>query len=436
MPIRCHPALPAFPALVILHLAIAGAADWPQFGGPNRDGRAAPEGAGPLVSPWPDDGPGVSWVAKGLGSGFSSVSVSDGRVFTMGTDGPSESVIALDASDGRALWRHPLGGVFEKNSGDGPRGTPTVDPGSGTVLAMGGDGLLVCLDATSGTPRWSRQVFDEYDALPPRHGVRESVLVEGGLAVVTPGGAAATMVALDAATGDEAWRCQVPGRPRASYASPVAATLAGIRQIVALTDSGIIGVRAADGTLLWSDTTSSGNENCATPLVLEGDRVFYSTTGGSVLLHLRREAPGAEDAADIALSATVVYRTTALANHWGGVVTDGEHLWGMDGAELVCLRIGDGATRWRSRVKGGGNRTLNRHASIVLADGHLYLRGYRGRLALVEADPDTFVPRGGFLPPSADRREAPPGYAPVAIAEGRMFLRDDDQLSAYEIRPR
>ena len=120
------------------------AGEWPQWRGASRDGISTETG---LLKQWPSDGPAQLWKTNGLGNGYSTVSITKGRIFTMGLKGNREFVIALDAADGKPAWVQAHGGRFSNDRGDGPRGTPTVD--GDRLYALGGNGDLSCLETAT-----------------------------------------------------------------------------------------------------------------------------------------------------------------------------------------------------------------------------------------------------------------------------------------------
>src|SRR5258705_311339 len=126
---------------------------WPQWRGPNRDNISTETG---LLPTWPKDGPKLLWNSKvvndkkGIGRGYSSLSVAGGRIFTIGDRGKDDVVIALEESSGKELWATRI----DKGQGDGPRSTPTVD--GDRVYALSRQGQLACLDVASGQLRWSK----------------------------------------------------------------------------------------------------------------------------------------------------------------------------------------------------------------------------------------------------------------------------------------
>lgn len=196
----------------LLAVREAHADDWPQWRGPNRDGHSK---EARLLTEWAKDGPRLIWQVKDLGSGYSTPSVVGGRVYLAANKGlEDEFVKALDTKDGSTLWSTRIGKVGpNRDSQQYPaaRSTPTVD---GTALyALGSDGDLICLDTATGTVRWHKSLQAAFDGKPGRWAYAESPLVDGDLVVCTPGGAKATLVALNKNTGEVMWKCASPVAP-------------------------------------------------------------------------------------------------------------------------------------------------------------------------------------------------------------------------------
>ena len=170
-----------------------------------------------------------------------------------------------------------LYGGYRNGMGNGPRGTPTVEGDS--VFIEGGNGDVSCLDAATGKTTWHINLSKEFGGGRPGWGYSESPLLEDDLLVVTPGGKQGTLVALDKYTGKLKW--QTTGVTQgAHYASPVSATIGGVRQIVQFARSNVFGVRLSNGELLWSySNAANGTANCATPIVAN-DHVFASSSYG------------------------------------------------------------------------------------------------------------------------------------------------------------
>ena len=257
---------------------------WPCFLGSNHDNISKETG---LLRRWPPNGPKLAWHLPGLGQGYSAVSVADGLVFSMGTPENQESLLAINLADGKALWSRPTEGpIFQEEHGNGPRGTPTVD--GNHVYALGASGDLICVDFKTKSVRWHKNLSRDFSAQVPQYGYSESVLIDGPRLICTPGGAGATIVALDKNSGSVLWKCPVPNSPGAAYASPLVADIGGTRQYIDIISGAIVGVKASDGQPLWgNDALASANVICSSPLLVK-DFVFASASYGTggVLLRL------------------------------------------------------------------------------------------------------------------------------------------------------
>ena len=209
---------------------LAVAADWPQWRGPARDGISAET---ELLEQWPAESPPLLWKTNGLGEGYSSVAVSGGRVFTQGQKQPRQFIMALDEETGAKLWETPLGNSYRHGRGNGPRGTPTVNQGN--VYALGGEGSLICVEATTGKRLWYTHLLKRFGGRNTSWGISESPLVDGKKIVVNAGGSGASVVALDKKNGNLIWKSQ---SDEAGYSSAVAAQAGGISHYIVLTGGG------------------------------------------------------------------------------------------------------------------------------------------------------------------------------------------------------
>src|SRR4030095_6918847 len=163
-----------------------------QWRGPNRDGVSKETG---LLKQWPAEGPILVWKAVGAGTGYSSLAIAGGRIFTMGVRGEREYVIAFDVATGKEVWATANGSAYRDSRGDGPRGTPTVD--GAQLYALGGNGDLSCLETTSGRVVWTMNVLKKFGGSNIKWGISESPLVVGEKVLVNPGGQGASIVALN-----------------------------------------------------------------------------------------------------------------------------------------------------------------------------------------------------------------------------------------------
>lgn len=228
----------------VLFAAAAAPTDWPQLRGPNRDGISTETG---LLPAWPAGGPPVAWTISGLGNGYSSPSIADGRLFVQGQRRDRQYVFAFDAASGRRLWETPTAPAFHHpQAGDGPRGTTTID--AGRVYASTADGTLVCLDAATGSILWSQNLFQKFHAPDPMWGASDSPLIDGDHLIMMPGAPTAAVVSLDKRSGAVQWKA---ANDEAGYAAALVVEIGGVRQVIALTGQSVMSVEESNGTILW-----------------------------------------------------------------------------------------------------------------------------------------------------------------------------------------
>jgi len=398
----------------MLVIRSTAASDWPQFRGPDRSGVSAEKG---LLKSWPPSGPRLLWKGVGLGEAHAAPSVAAGRVYGMGLRGNDEVVWALDEKSGKPVWSTriaPLTMLGGQQGGNGPRCTPTVV--GARLYAEGVGGEIVCMNTLNGRIVWHRNLAREFGGQVPQWGYSESPLVDGNRVVVTPGGSAATLVALNTANGAEVWRSRVPQGDGAAYSSPIAANVDGRRLVIQLLTGGVVGVDANSGGMLWRyDPPANRVANCASPIYR--DHLVFAATGygtGGGCARLARSGAG--------VSAREVYFTRSMKNHHGGVVLVGDYLYGFDDSNLTCIEFKTGRVAWSNRSVGKG--------SVTSADGCLYVRSERGTVALVEANPQRYVERSHFEQPF--RTNAPAWPYPV-VSNGRLYLRDQDVMLCYAV---
>lgn len=413
-------------------LAFAAAApspEWPQWRGPNRDDVAREAG---LLTAWPEAGPPLAWKAKGLGGGFSSLSISGGRIYTMGDRQGSQQVVAMRLGDGQIAWTAKVGPVWDDEYG-GPRGTPAVD--GDRVYALGTEGDLVCLQAATGKEVWRKNLARDFGGrVMSSWKWAESPLVDGDHVIVTPGVPRAMLVALDKKTGKEVWRAAVPelgyqGKDGAGYSSVVVSNGGGVRQYVQLTGRGLVSVRAQDGKFLWGyNKVANDVANIPTPIV-RGDYVFASTgyQTGSALLKLSRAGDGVQ--------AREVYflGSKTLQNHHGGLVLINDHVYGGHGHNRgypICVELATGKVAWGGEGVDASTHGGTGSAAVTAADGHLYFRFQNGRMALIEATPQGYRFKGAFTIPGVDH----PSWSHPVVAGGKLYLREQDNLYVYDLK--
>jgi len=413
-------------------LPTVSADDWPQWQGPDRTAVSKETG---LLQEWPKEGPPLVRKGTGLGKGMGGIAVSHGRIFTTGDDDKNTAWLhAFKESDGSHIWSAKIGpggnpgNIFKPF---GPRATPTVDGDRLFILSQAGD--LVCFTTDDGKEVWRVNYIQDFGGINPVWGFSESPLLDGNMLICTPGGEDAVLMALAKRNGKPLWKCKVPEGPTgnrgflgtsgAAYASPIAIDCDGVHQYVQLTATTLVGVAATDGQLLWRYDHPSNTHriNCTTPIYHDGivyASSAYDAGGGAV--KLSKEASGA-------FTAKEVFFTPRLKNHHGGMIIVDDCLYGAaggnEGGFMVCLDLATGNLNWAERRAPKG--------SLIMADQRLYLRSERGELILIEPNRDRYIERGRFEQPDRSRETA---WTHPVIANGKMYVRDQDVLFCYDVK--
>jgi outer membrane protein assembly factor BamB len=420
--------LPAAAVLIsgiALAATSASAADWPTFRGPDRTG-IAPDTD--LLESWPEGGPPLVWQTAGAGRGYASPAIADDRIFTLG-DGLStaedadEYLSCFDRTSGKQLWKTKTGAAWTDGqpTWQSSRSTPTVD--GDRVYVLSPFGVLLACSVADGRELFRVDLKNDLGGTKgDSWGYSESVTIDGDTLVCTPGGEKATLAAVDKRTGKLLWSCSVPGDRGAGHSSVVIATVGGKRIYVQTTAGGAFGIDAATGKLLWTYPIDRTTAVIPTPIVRD-DLVFFAAgykRGGALL----RQVPGA----DASVTVKEIYPlNTDLANKHGGIVLVGDHLYGDSDDKGIpfCAELMTGTLAWKQRGSGKNS------ASVLAADGHLYIRYSDGTLSLVKADPAAYTEVSSFqVPGSGDR----PSWAHAVIVDGRLYLREGDAILCYDIK--
>ncbi len=381
-------------------------AEWPGWRGRQRDGKSPDTG---LLKQWPEGGPELLWKADGIGTGFSTVAISGGMVYTSGDLNGKLMIFAFDL-DGRLKWKTDHDAAWTI-SYPGSRSTPVID--GGNLYIVSGHGRVGCYNAKTGSQKWTRRMREFHGGVP-NWGYAESVLIYENLAVVTPGGKNC-IVALNKTNGKTVWTSS-GFKARAQYGSCIAFTYADTPVIVAGTRDGIVCVDARNGRLLWSNPWSTGNTaNCPTPAFSDG-RVFWANGygKGGICMELTDTAGR--------VSADVAWTTKDMDCHHGGYIIHEGYIYGNHGSGWVCLDLKTGQKQWRERGV--------RKGSICFADGMLYLFSEkRGEAGLATCSPDGMEMKGRFNVEGSGTSWAHP-----VVIDGRLYLRYDNNLYCYNVR--
>jgi outer membrane protein assembly factor BamB len=394
----------------LLCAGLAAAGDWPQWLGPNRDGASSE-----TIAPWKET-PKVLW-RHPAGEGNSSPVVANGRVFVHAKvkDKDEEEVLAVDASTGKLLWQviHPRS-AFTSPYGNGPRGTPAVS--GDRIYTFGITGVLRCLQASTGKQVWEVDTLTEFGAANPFFGMSCSPLVEGNHVLVNVGGKGASVVAFDKETGAVAWKNL---DDRASYSSPIVFGQGKERQVVFLTQQGLVSLNPTDGSLFWRfGLVDKLLESSTTPVRVGDLLVASAITYGSVGLRLETK--------DGKPSATQAWKNDALTCYFSTPVAVGQdYLYLVTGtkppalfpqATLHCIEAKTGKELWHKSKVGKYHASLLRTGNeklLMLEEG--------GNLVLLDPDPKEYREL-------ARSKICGETWAHPALANGRLYVRDAKEI--------
>lgn len=409
----------AFNSLLTLLLlasnhSLAADGPWPQWRGPNRDDISTESG---LLKSWPEDGPEKIWSFENCGLGYAGPAIVDSRLYILGSREGEEMLLCLDTSNGNEIWASSVGAELENSWGNGPRSTPTIE--GEFVYAVGGQGNLVCLRIDDGSEVWSKSMLDLGGKVPV-WGFSESPIIHDEKLLYTPGGEQGAIVALNKKTGGLIWQTEEL-KDDAHYSSIVIQQKAGRMMGVQLLVKELVGFDVDSGELLWSVPWPGRVAVVPTPVFWQ-DCIYVTSGYGTGCMLVR---------VDDEFNAEVVYDNKLMSNHHGGVILLDDHIYGHSNKKgWACQKIADGEKVWLERD------VLDKGA-IAYADGRFYCLGEdTGELTLIAASSDGWQEHGRFtLEPQSELR-SPKGriWMHPVIANGKLYLRDQQLLHCYDIR--
>jgi outer membrane protein assembly factor BamB len=382
-------------SLLLLSNISAQAADWPHWRGPDFNGHSKET---EWSTDWPGGEPKLAWKAN-VHTGFSSVAIADGSVYTLGNRDNLETIWCFDATTGQEKWKHeyecPLDPKFFEG---GPTSTPTVD--GGNVYTLSRSGHAFCLDATNGKLVWSRNVSKEDGMAAPTWGFSGSPLVLGNAVVLNVG---AGGMALDKASGEILWKSDPS---ESGYSTPLPVERDGKSLVLMASAKGWIAVDPTDGKQLWNQRwITKYDVNAADPIVV-GNSVFISSgygKGSALLEWAGKEAP------------KIVWENKNLRSQMNPAVLVDGYLYGIDDNagdknELRCLELTTGKIMWSQKGIGTGG--------IIVANGKLIVLSARGELIVAPVSPK------GFEPVARAQVLGGKCWTVPVLANGRVYCRN------------
>ena len=406
--------------LILSTAVVAG--DWPQFLGPDRNNISSET---KLAEKFPADGPETLWKVP-LSGGFGSASVLDGKVYVIDHKGDQDIVRCLDLKDGKEAWSYSYDAPGKFGGGHpGSRCTPAVD--DKYVFTVGPFGQFLCIDKATHKPLWQKRLLEDFGGRMPQWNVAQSPLLYKDWVIVAPQGRKAGVIACEKATGKIAWQTASIGGM--SYASPMPATIGGVDQIIMLATKGrranVVGIEAATGTTLWSYTGWGGPNPIPGPQHVGNGKVFLTAGygSGSVMIQVTGSGKSFKAAEVFRLPAdkcgSQIHQPLVVDDHLYVLSNDNRRREG-----LTCLDM-TGKIKWQTKKSPNFEK-----GGLLLADGRIYiLDGASGVLRIVQPDPKEYKEIA-----SAKVASGKQIWAQMALADGKLFVRDQKQLRCVDLK--
>jgi outer membrane protein assembly factor BamB len=388
---------------------------WPRFRGANFDGISSENVT--LARKWAAGGPKVLWSID-VGEGYAGAAILAGRVYVLDYDRQkqADAIRCLSFEDGREIWRYSYPVKIKRNHGMS-RTVPAVT--DKFIVTLGPKCHVTCLDSATGQFRWMLDLVNDFKAKVPPWYAGQCPLIDGDRAIIAVGGDA-LMMAVDCNTGDIVWRTPNPHRWTMTHSSIMPIDFMGKRMYIYCASGGVVGVSADDGGILWEyPEWKIKVANVSSPVMVGEGLIFLSGgyNAGSMMLRLVQEADR--------INAQPVFRLKA--DVFGSpqhtpIFYDG-YIYGVrpDG-QLACLDL-DGRVVWTS---------TNAHrfglGPYIIANGLIYIMNDSGLLTLAEATPTGYIQLA-----EAKVLDGPDSWGPMAIASGRLILRDLTRMICLDI---
>ncbi len=403
------------PADLVPTIAEPRQSDYPQFLGPSRDGMVDTVAIDP---DWDANPPEIAW-QQTIGDGWSAFAVQGDMAVTMEQRDQEEWVSAYNVLDGSLLWKYVIAARHTNvMGGTGPRSTPTIS--NNRVYACSAVSHFACLDLLSGQKIWSQELLELADSTQADFessvawGRSASPLIVGNQVVIPLGGSAenamATLVSFDAETGQELWRA---GEDQISYSSPMLATLAGVQQLLLISEAELAAYTIDSGKTLWSvpwPGSSAGSATVSQPVQITPSRILMSKGYGvgAQVIELSSDGPSwtSEEVWKNAVVLKTKFTTCVIRDGYG---------YGLSDGILECVDLASGKRQWK--------RGRYRQGQVLLVGQHLLITAENGEIALVAATPERFSELAK-LPVIGDVT-----WNTAAISGNRLLVRNSDEAA-------
>ena len=417
LPTRAAPDKTAAPKLIA-----STEADWPQWRGPRRDAISGERG---LLDSWPTGGPKLLWKTEGMGKGWCSPIITGGTLYIVGDVGSELKIFALGL-DGKVKWQVANGKAWKKAY---PGGRAACCYSEGKIYHMNGHGRVVCLDAETGKTNWSVNVLERFDAKLQTFGMSECLLVDGKNLIVIPGAAKALVAALDKTSGKTVWTgaARPESTETAGYDSPILVNWRGRRIIFASSSFRTFAADAETGKVLWTDGLALTKYAGSTiPVFCDDDLVFVTNASfNAESTSMLRVSKAGDKAKKIW---TIPLRTVCGSSVYvdGSIYVAGGKGRGDKGM-LGFFRIDAKTGKVKAKLPGPLD------ASMVHADGKLFVQSATGKVLLLKPADEGFKTLGSFdlLRIRSKKKDA---WAHPVILDGRLYLRYHDTLFCYDVK--
>jgi len=385
------------------------AQDWPQWRGPNRDGKVSGFTA---PAKWPKELK-LRWKTP-VGTGDATPALVGDKLYVFTRQDDCEVATCLEVDRGEEQWTSKYAAQAVTGAAarhPGPRSSPTV--ADGKVVTLGVGGVLSCLDAATGKLIWRK---DPFPKVVPQFFTAMSPIIVDGMCIAQLGGKGnGAIIAFDLASGDEKWRWAEEGP---DYGSPILLTVQGTKQIVTPTEKSIVGISVADGKLLWQfpSVPQKMAYNAATPII-DGQTVIYAAKGrGTKAVKIEKQGDG--------FAAKELWSNPELAVQFNTPVLKDGLLFGLtDNSNLFCINAQTGQTAWTDATQHGKGG----FAAIVDAGSALLALPSSSELIILKASGEEYAELARI------KVSDTPIYAHPVIAGNRIFIKDEQTVTMFTL---